>query len=630
MPSTKTNRPPVVAAKACIKKDEHIKKEISSTLKTTDEVNISADTNASALHPTPDEPQGRVQLFLKTYVVGQHHKREWLLLGERVFSHPRYAILITAALGLCIFERYWLIMLPLALFFALEWSMRCWLQKEQGWRNRTELTFLILDGIATISMFSALLLPINVLEQGIYLRIARLFRGMYMLRMLRIFRFLTHDTLIFSLPFSLAVVGLAGLAWAMPSLALYIGVLLLLETACRAYALYRILPQGHRRNLESLFIVVDSIAAIALLSLIPEFSQTWILLRLLRFLIMLNPLGNIASAAGRVVSLPEIRREGGMLAAMFLAFMIVGSIAVWYIYPHMDINDDGGNTSTDYQPFQVLLFVFRLMIDPGAAPAQAFTPWLATLTVLLVLSGVFFFALVVSLGSNVMHYMLKELANSPLSAREHILFAGWNEQSLPILHKLDQLCARMRHAFPAVWIFHEPPIHGANKVANWLSIREVSAGSRNLIEQFQLSGIRQLIVFMQAQQQTHITHTADIHHLAREFDDGLIVSDCALPHRLSDIYTHSLHMKVIDSASIRARMLYQMHHCSHMPELGIHMFDMVDGDVGLQAKEWEFNIKPTAAGAEIIHHNKQMLLEVWLSHCFTEGLNVLAYILYTS
>ncbi|MDX8384302.1 MAG: hypothetical protein R8M45_09490 [Ghiorsea sp.] len=573
---------------------------------------------------TQEHGEERQQSALMRHISGGYSKREWLMLGERVFSHPRYAFIVMAALGLCVFERYMLVMVPLALFFTLEWSLRFWLQKEQGFRNRSELAFLLLDAVATISMFSAIFLPVQVLEQGIYLRIARLFRGMYMLRMLRIFRFLTHDTLVFSLPFALALVGLAGLAWAMPSLGIYVGIVLILETSCRAYSLYRVLPDGKRRRLETAFIAPDLFAGVVLLGVFPAISSLWVLLRLARFLIMLNPLGNIASAASKVANLPEIRREGGMLAAMFLAFMIVGSIAMWYLYPHLDVNDDGSVNNTDYAPFQVLLFVFRLMIDPGAAPPEAFTPWLAGLTVILVLSGVFFFALVVSLGSNVMQYMLKELANSPLSAREHLMFVGWNEQSLPILNKLGQLSGRMRQSFPSVWVFHEEAAVGANRVGNWLSIREVESGSRNLIERFKLSGVRQLIVFMQKQDEINTVHTADMHHLARELGtDGLIVTDSALPPRLSQVYEESLHMKLIDSASIRARMLYQMHHCSHMPELGIKMFDGVSGDVGLQACSWDFDIISTTAGAEIRCGDKQLGLEIWLSHCFAMGLNLL-------
>jgi len=562
---------------------------------------------------------------LSARILGSHSKREWLLLGERIFSHPRYAVVVMAALALCFFERYLFVLLPMAFFFTTEWCMRFWLQKERGFRNKSELIFLALDGLATISMFFTIFMPASILEQGIYLRIARLFRGMYMLRMLRIFRFLTFDAMVYSLPLALGMITLAAIAWGMPSIALYIGVLLLIETGYRAYSLYRVLPQGKRRKFESMFIPLDVLAAIAVMGFIPALSTTWILLRLARFLIMLNPLGRIVEAARRVLVLPEIRQEGSMLAGLFVAYMIVGSIAMWFIYPSLDMNEDDAMDANDYAAHQVLLYVFRLMIDPGAAPAQAFSPAVALVTVVLVISGVFFFALVVSLGSNVMKYMLNELANSSLSAREHILFMGHNEQSLSILHKVGQLCARMQHSFPSVWVFHGKALVGAGQVGGWLSVREVVSGARNVVEQFKISGVRQLVMFLQKQHQPNAAEVADMHHLARELNvDGLLVSEASLPTSLKQVYEGSLQMSIVDSASVRARMLYQMHHCSQMPELGIQMFDVVAGESGLNAMLWKFDIKASSAGAVIQYEQKKMLLEAWLTNCFEDGLNVLA------
>ncbi|MDX8382039.1 MAG: hypothetical protein R8M14_08010 [Ghiorsea sp.] len=568
-------------------------------------------------------PQWQKQL--KMIVSGSHSKREWLLLGERVFSHPRYAVVVMMALALCFFERYLFVILPMVLFFSIEWCMRFWLQKERGFRNKIELTFLVLDGIATISMLFTILMPVSLLEQGIYLRIARLFRGMYMLRMLRIFRFLTYDAIVFSLPLSLCVVAVGAIAWGVESVAIYLGVLLVLETLYRAYSIHRVLPHGKRRTLEFSFIPLDMLGAVAVMGLVPALSTIWVLLRLGRFLIMLNPLGRIAKAAKHVLGLPEIRQEGSMLAGLFVAYMIIGSVAMWFIYPHMDVNSDNLTNDTDYTAYQVLLYVFRLMIDPGAAPAEAFSPWIAIVTVVLVISGVFFFALVVSLGSNVMKYMLDELANSSLSAREHILFMGHNEQALPILHKVGQMCARMQHAFPSVWIFHGQALTGAAQVGTWLSIREVAVGTRNIVEKFKITGVRQLVMFLQKQYEPDAVEVADMHHLARELNvDSLLISDSAMSKNLTQVYKESLNMQAVDSASVRARMLYQMHHCSEMPELGIQMFDVVSGETGLKAMPWNFKLVHTSAGAMIKHEQKEMLLEAWLTNCFEEGLNVLA------
>ncbi len=559
---------------------------------------------------------------LRQFISGQHSKREWLLLGERVFSHPRYAMVVMVALALCFFERYLFILLPMALFFTTEWCMRFWLQKERGFRNKLELTFLILDGIATISLYFSIFMPASILEQGIYFRITRLFRGMYMLR---IFRFLSFDAMVFSLRLAMGTIAVAAIAWGVPSMALYFGIILLMETAYRTYSIYRVLSQGKHRKLELFFIPLDMFAAFAVTGFIPELSTTWVLLRLARFLIVLNPLGRIAEAAKRVLILPEIQQEGSMLAGLFVAYMIIGSIAMWFIYPHMDMNSDNIIDDTDYAAYQVLLYVFRLMIDPGAAPTEAFSPMIAVVTAILVISGIFFFALVVSLGSNVMKYMLDELANSPLSAREHILFMGHNEQALPILHKVGQLCARMQHSLPSVWVFHGKALVGAGQVGGWLSVREVMTGARNVVEKFKITGVRQLVLFLQKQHQPEPAEVADMHHLARELNvDGLLISDSTMPESLSKIYTGSLGMKAVDSASVRARMLYQMHHCSQMPELGMQMFDVVSGESGLNAMLWSFEIQHTSAGAMIEHKDKKILLEVWLTNCFEEGLNILA------
>ena len=587
--------------------------------KTSDEV--LDDAVASAVKQTSYAQSTWVKRFLS----GEHSRREWLLLGERVFSHPRYAMLIVVALALCMFERYSFVLATLGIFFVVEWCLRFWLQKENHFRNRAELTFLILDGLATISLISVLFMPVNLLQQAVYLRIARLFRGMYMLRMLRIFRFLTHDTFVYSLPFSLVVVALACIAIAVPSVGMYIGVLLLIEGVCRTISILKVLPDGGRKKAELAFVSLDMLVSIAVLGLIPSVAAAWVGLRAIRFLVMLNPVGNIAKAAKRVLAIQEVRNEGGMLAGMLVAMMIMGSLAVLYLYPEMDINDDGDITSADYLPFQVMLYVFRVLTDPGAATPEAFSPWLVGLTSILVLAGVFFFALMVSLGSNVMQYMLRELSNSPLSAREQMVLAGWNDQSLAILKRLDKLFARMRQSMSSVWIFHEQALDGANSIGSWLAVREVTSGSRGLMKRFDLTGIRQLVLFRKDSETLDTESLVDTHHLVRDLKvDGMMISEAGLSPRLQSVYSDSMAMSVLNSASVTARMLYQMHHCAWMPELGIRMLDAVSGEIGLKTVPWAFEVQAGSGMATVLVGKKQQALDIWLSDCFASGVNLLA------
>lgn len=572
---------------------------------------------------------------------------EWLLLGERAFSHPRYAILIIAALSLCVFERYLPVLVMLVFFFSIEMGLRFWLQQARGFRNKSELGFLALDMLATISLFSAILMPASLMASGIYLRLARLLRGMYMLRMLRVFRFLTFDTMVYSMGYSVSVLLLAAIGILAPSVALYIGVVLILEAACRAAGVVQTLEGGLRRNGELGFAALDMAASVSLIGLTPYVAPAWVTLRALRFLIMLNPLGNLVGALKIVFGCDEVRKETSMLVGMFVLLMAMTAAAVLYLYPRMDLSGDHILNQDDYTPWQVLLYGFRILLDPGNAPVDAFSPWLAATTMLIVLSGVFFFALFVGLGSNVMHYLIEELVNSPLSARESLLFAGSNEQALAILRVFDRMCARMRRSFASAWfLFGEAP-PGARQIGRWLAVRQVRRGERRIVRRFRLSGIRTTVLFQQAWRSTRGSHTlADLHALAREVEtnpyrkarrktsrqsdtgcgnqQGIVICDSALPSHAHEVYTESLGMRVLDSSALKARMLYQMHHCAHMPELGVRMLDAVNGETGLYAHRWPAELIPDGAGSLIRHQDKTVRLETWLTRCFEQGLNILA------
>ncbi|MDX8392009.1 MAG: hypothetical protein R8K53_05500, partial [Mariprofundaceae bacterium] len=511
-----------------------------------------------------------------------HTRREWLLLGERVVSHPRYALVIVAALALCAFEQYAPVLGFLVLFFSTELGLRLWLQKERGFANKSELAFLLLDAVATVSLIFAVLMPASLLGSGMYLRLARLLRGMYMLRMLRIFRFLSYETFVYSMPFAVSVLVLTGMAVLIPEMALYIGIVLILESACRALAVLKTLEKSARRNGELGFVSLDAVVCIALLGVVPGLSPILALLRALRFLVMLNPLSNLLLALKGVAGRDEVRKESGMLMGVFALLMGLTSLAVFYLYPQMDLSNDNSMGAGDYAPWQVVLYSFRFLLDPGNAPAAAFSPQLAMITMGIVLAGVFFFALFVGLGSNVMQYLLEQLANSPLSARESLLFAGWSEQAMPVLKVFDRMCARMRRSFASAWLFFGPVGSGAGSIGRWLAVRHAEAGERDVMRRFHLSGVRFTFLFQSVfSNWKNRAEIADLHAMMRESTvspgsqtdsqadsqgaQGMVICDAALPEDVLSVYRDSLGMDVLDSASLKARMLYQMHHCAHMP-----------------------------------------------------------------
>ncbi len=566
-------------------------------------------------------------------------RREWLALAERIFGHPRYAILIMAALALAAVTQSRPVLAALAVFFGVEIGARAWVLKALARAREKQMGgeawFLALDALATASLAFSVAAPGSWLAGGMWLRLARLARGMYMLRMLRVFRFLSLDAMVYSMGVAISALALTTLAALTPSIALYAGVALLVETACRAFAALRVVESPARRRAELAFAALDALATVPLLGLVDGLSPGWAGLRAARFLVMLNPLGSLAGALRRVAARDAVRKEATMLTGMFVLLMAATAAAVLWLYPRMDLNGDGATGGPDYAPWQVLFYGFRILLDPGNAPADAFSPWLAALTMVIVLSGVFFFALFVGLGSNVMHYLLEELANSPLSARVSLLLAGDNEQSIAILRAFDAMCARMRRSFASAWLFIGPAREGARALGRWLAVREIEPGSRETLARFRLSGVRGAVLFQRAWTEKQAAHEmaasemADLHALARELRrrgeaPGLVVCDSAPPAHARAVYEEALGMEVVDSAALKARMLYQMHHCAHMPELGMRMMDAVNGETGLYARPWPARIEPAGATSRIIHEAGSAELGAWLSHCFARGLNLLA------
>lgn len=557
-----------------------------------------------------------------------HSRREWMYLAERVFSHPRYALVIVAALVLCVFERFWFVIAPLTLFFTAELVLRIWLQKKKGWRDRNELMFLVLDALATLGLYFILLLPPGPYSNSMYLRLVRLLRGMYMLRMLRVFSFLTYETFIYSLPMALLTVALCVAAITVDSVLLFVAVALLIELGARFVAIGKVLPDGARKKGEYFFIALDFVATMALFQLLEGIPQVLVFLRLLRVMVMLNPLGSLILAISRVSQMHEVRKESGMLVSMLVLLLIFSGSLIYFVYPLMDITKTGVISEGDYTVLQVILFAFTWLIDPGSTPAHAYSPGLTLLTMLVAMTGVFFFALLVGLGTNVMAGLLRELSNSPLSARVHLLFSGDNEKSESILKVFGAMCSRMRRSYYSAWIFFDRKDRVVSGFGHWLNPRQTDEGSRGVLSRFKLSGVREMIFFHR--EYINPESIVDHHALVQEaqlkhMDVGVtLFNESGMTEELENIYLQTLGAESYNSSSVTARMLYQMHHCSYMPELGIEMLDAVEGETGIFTVSWTVVIKPGENGSRIHSGKSSTLLVNWATNIFNAGINVVA------
>ena len=353
------------------------------------------------------------------------------------------------------------------------------------------------------------------------------------------------------------------------------------------------------------------------------------LLRVLRILVMLNPLGSLILAARQVSRMPEVRKESGMLISMLVILLLFSGSMVYFVFPEMDLSRDGVLNAQDYTPVQVAMFAFIWLLDPGSTPAEAFSPIMAILTILIAMTGVFFFALLVGLGANVMGALLRELANSPLSSRVHLLFSGENEKAESILRVFGEMCARMRRSYFSAWVFFDQKTRVISGFGSWLNVRQTEEGSREVIRHFNLGAVREMVFFHKgySKAESIVDHHALVQEAnLRQMDIGVtLFSESGVTENLESVYQHTLNAELFNSASITARMLYQMHHCPFMPELGSQMLDAVAGETGLFTVSWQARIEPGESGSKSIVGGSEALLGDWATNLFTAGVNAMAF-----
>jgi len=115
------------------------------------------------------------------------HRQNISMLLTRVFNHPRYVAFILTTIVATLFFTHGVVAILLGFIFLFEVSLRIWLHRSSGWDNHWETFFIVLDVIATLSLFAAALIPEINSEYGAALRIIRVIRSLTILKTMRVF-----------------------------------------------------------------------------------------------------------------------------------------------------------------------------------------------------------------------------------------------------------------------------------------------------------------------------------------------------------------------------------------------------------------------------------------------------------
>jgi len=576
------------------------------------------------------EAEESLPVVAEVAVRDRHSRREWLALGERIFSHPRYGLLILIGLLLCFFDRILAVQLLVTLLFSLELGFRYLYHRETGWREPLQRLLMLFDLLAVLGLLAVLAIHLTHLdfERDRLLELILILRGFYLLRLFRLFAQVTHDTVVHSMPYAAVVLAGAFVAVLSAALAPYVAIALLLELVVRSLAIARVRMARHTTAIEYLFVGFDLAITLPLFFHSESWPHWLVLLRALRVLAMLNPQGNLLLAMRQALLIPELRREMRILLSMFVIFVFLVALSLLLLFPRMDLSGDGTIDGADYSLHQVLLYAVQWLIDPGVSPRTAFSPAHGLLIVSIVLTGVFFFALLVGFGSNLMHSLLHELTNSPLNARVPLLFAGHNDKAAAILEVYGQMSRRVRRVRQAVWLHFDESSRPHKRIGSWLDVRSSAPGARNILARFKLTGVRQSFIFHRDPEAREAM--GEVHSLLCEAGQmgqrpgATLISESAPTGAVEKVYRQALGVRQVNSAEIAARMLYQMHHCRLMPDLGMRLLDSVGEDTGLHTVAVAGRLAIGEHGMHLHLDGRELLLEAWAVECFAHGVNVLA------
>jgi len=422
------------------------------------------------------------------------HRVEWVL------NHPRFG-LVMIGLVLLSFVHRPLIALALFCVFFVEMICRVVIVARKRRTNpyrdsearRIELVMLLLDGIATLSLLvSVLELPIAA-EGGTG---ARVFRALYLLRTLRLFRYIDLQSAMYSPTYGMLISLVVLLSFFATSTLLW-GVILFFsaELVVRAALLRSMRFASPRDRIsEWLFWWIDLVATLAMvpsLAFIPYGGA----LRMFRLVRLLRPwlviLRNLRIVIQEGQYLQEIN-----LVVLLLAVLSIGAGVIGRVFmPDYDYTQDGRIDAADRALLAPIWFSFRLFSDPGNIVRFPERPEIAVFSILALITGLFILAFFIGVGASIVAGLMQRLRNERLNITGHMLLLGWNKSAPFVVEALRLLDERFHSALKLVRLVPDQ-IESKSAHEGWLMTRRGNVHDPAALAKVNLAEARQAIVFV--------------------------------------------------------------------------------------------------------------------------------------
>jgi len=420
---------------------------------------------------------------------------------ERVLGHPRFGMFMMALIAFS-FTHNQILALVLFVAFSIEIALRIALFmrkiKLNPYRSSTNQKIdLLLLAIDIVAVSSLLVTVLNIDIAAENLALARLMRGVYLLRTLRFVRYFDLHSAMFSPTYGM-VISLIILVSFFADGGLLVGIIIFffVELALRLIVMRSTKFENKReKRTEWGFWTLDLVATIFMTPFVSGFAYSGAL-RMLRLIRLLRPWQVI------IRNLRDVLREGQFmqeinLIVLFLAILSIGGgVTAHFLFSDFDYTMGLYDKPIEHKMLSSIWFSFRLLTDPGNSVIYPDNMTVAVFTIVGVIMGVFIFAFFIGIGANIVSGLMRRLRNEDIAVKNHMVILGWTPASPYILNQLRIISDRTFTRLKVVLLHNaeHPPAELINE--KWVTYRQGHIDSSAGLKRINIASAKQALMVL--------------------------------------------------------------------------------------------------------------------------------------
>jgi len=431
--------------------------------------------------------------------VAMSQRTNFYYYSEWMLSHYRYGLLMIGLILLSFIQNQ-VIASVLCLIFAAELCLRVAVMRYKRQTNpyktslnlKLDILFLAFDLIALLSLLvSAFDVQFLLGDEG---AAARFLRAFYLLRALRLFRYIDMQSMMFSPGYGMFISLIVMLSFFVKGHLLWAIIIYFAVEIMIRFVLLRNMSFSSRRDRlgEWFFWWIDVIATIVMvpgLTSIPYGNA----LRALRLVRLLRPWLVILRNLVKVFQEGDYTQEIILVILLLAMLSITGGVIGHFSMDGFDFNQDALISPTDHNLFVEIWFTFRTLMAAGNLVTDPLgDDNLALFSVISVVLGMFILAFFIGIGSSIISGLMAKLRNEKLMMANHMVMIGWNSASPFIIEKLKLLSDHNFSRLKLVFLCEHDK--RPDELENWVTFRWGDTEDTESMQRVNLGSARQAIV----------------------------------------------------------------------------------------------------------------------------------------